>query len=55
MGKVLTKEPTCIEHANSQFEAKDDVWCYCKKGEEGNKGCDNDYTMVSSTMLEIDS
>ncbi len=42
LGKVLTKEPTCIEHGNSQFETKDDVWCYCKRGEEGNMiACDN--------------
>lgn len=50
IGKYLTKEPTsCLTEPSEeedQSEADDQserVWCYCKKGEEGDMiACDND-------------
>ncbi len=41
LGKVLTKEPTCLEHGNSQLAHNSNVWCYGKRGEEGSKSLCN--------------
>ncbi len=53
LGKILTKEPTCLEHGNSQLTHNSDVWCFCNRGEEGNMiACDNDSCSIKWFHLQ---